>query len=482
MEYRTRADGLLEPPKMAARAAAIAFLRIWIGIMWLFEVTVGHNWKIGGLASLPHPGWLGERAGDSVVEAAETAIADGTWAWAAWLLETVIIPNAALFGYVTIGLQVALGLALIVGVAVRPLAALAIIADLSIFMLGNSRIPPFFTAAHIFVLVSGAGAYYGLDGLLLNKTRDARKGAARALHWVLELPLLKPAYLPHATAVAAFGALFFFLSMPGRETTRMAYVGMDLAALLALVALGLYLARRVPDRLTILASGLRIFVGYKLLHEIWARTVPGVNALPGFADAEAQSEVFQTVVDNHWALFSSLIDTIVLSNMGFWVVVFGAAQLVIGVMLLVGYRTRVASLAGLAFLGLMIVLGLTRYAPVVFGLLIPVLALDGGRFWSLDSVRKPDAEPRHGLPIPSKAIYPLIMLAAINAVAAAITAFSLGIEPGDYVGSLPSMVTAFVAIFSGLLAFVGWLQLHPTLDHSGEVVVDRDDRPRPART
>jgi hypothetical protein len=31
------------------------------------------------------------------------------------------------------------------------------------------------------------------------------------------------------------------------------------------------------------------------------------------------------------------------------------------------------------------------------------------------------------------------------------------------------MTTAFVAIVSGLLAFVGWLQLHPELEHSGEL-------------
>jgi membrane-associated phospholipid phosphatase len=45
----------------------------------------------------------------------------------------------------------------------------------------------------------------------------------------------------------------------------------------------------------------------------------------------------------------------------------------------------------------------------------------------------------------------------------------MGIMPDAYVASMPSMVTAFVAIFSGLLAFVGWLQRHPALDHSGTI-------------
>jgi hypothetical protein len=48
-----RDDGLLETPREAIKTATIAFVRIFLGIMWLFEVTIGHNWKIGCLASGP---------------------------------------------------------------------------------------------------------------------------------------------------------------------------------------------------------------------------------------------------------------------------------------------------------------------------------------------------------------------------------------------------------------------------------------------
>ena len=64
----------------------------------------------------------------------------------------------------------------------------------------------------------------------------------------------------------------------------------------------------------------------------------------------------------------------------------------------------------------------------------------------------------------------LIVLAAINALAAGFTAFQAGITPDGYVTSMPAVVTAFVAILSGLLAFAGWLQRHPELDHSGEML------------
>jgi hypothetical protein len=473
-----------EPSALTAdtrKAAAIAFARIFIGVFWLFEVTVGHNWKIGGFASGANPDWVGPGAGEAVRGEIAEAISDGTYAWAGWLFDTVLVPNAAAFGYLTIALQVLLGVAFIVGFAVRPLALAAIAMDVSIFMLGNSRVPPFFTAAHLFLLVSGAGAYYGLDGWILERTAEARSGAARALRWLIDLPVFRRSWTVPAIAAASVIALFFFLTMPTRDT-RFAYVAMDLAALAGLVALGLYAAARLGDRFSALAAALRIFVGYKFLHEIWSRTDPGVNALPGFAGADAQAEVWQQVVDNHWALFAWFTDTLILPNMGFWVVLFAAVQLAVGVSLVIGYRTRLAGIVGLAYLGVLIALGMTRYAPFVFGLLIPVIALDGGRVLSLDRVRRPAARVRYGLPIPTAAVPVLIALAAVNAAAATVVAFTLGIVPDAYVESMPAMVTAFVAIFSGLLALVGWLQRHPHLDHSGEAAgreVERVAQPHP---
>jgi hypothetical protein len=91
-----------------------------------------------------------------------------------------------------------------------------------------------------------------------------------------------------------------------------------------------------------------------------------------------------------------------------------------------------------------------------------VIALDGGRYLSIDRVEQGFLyQERFGLPIPKRWVLPLLVLATVNAIAAAITAFLYGIEPGAYVGSMPAMVTAMVAIFSGSLAGLGWLQQRP---------------------
>jgi hypothetical protein len=467
MSTHVREDGLLQLPADAAKASAIAFTRIFLGVMWLFEITLGHNWKIGGLASGPNPTWMGPGAGEAVREESAQAIADGTYAWAAWLFETLIIPNAEAFSYIVIALQILLGVAFIVGVAVRPLALAAIGMDVAIMMLGNSRIPPFFTAMHLFVLVSGAGRYYGLDGWILERTRNARNGVAKAVAWVLELPLFKREHIPAGIAAFSVLGLYFFLTMPSRATGRFTFVAMELALLSGLIALGLYATDRYGDRLAPLVAMLRIFVGFRLLHEIWARIDPGVNALPGFAGVEAQREVFTTIAANHWSLVGTLVDTLVLPTLGLWVVLFAIVQLAVGVALVVGYRTRLAGIVGLVYLGVLIALGMTRLAPFAFGLLVPVVALHGGRIMSLDSVRRPAAPVRFGLPVPAKAVPALLALMAINAVAAVITAFQTGITPDGYTDSMAAMVTALVAIISGLLAFIGWLQQHPGLDRSG---------------
>lgn len=454
----------VDPPAVTAdtrKAAAIAFARIFIGVFWLFEVTVGHNWKIGGFGYGVNPGWLGEGAGDAVRDNVATAVDDGTWSWVAALYENVMAPGAVAFSFIVIALQVAFGLFFIAGFMVRPMALAALTMDLSIFMLGNSRIPPFFMAAHLFLLYTGAGRFYGVDGWLMGRLRSANGGLARVVAWLIDLPLLKS---QRAQTVVMSGtallAVYFFLQIPMRETTRMNLVAMELALLFGLIAAGFYFGRRASDRLSVVAALLRIFIGVKLLHEIWVRNEPGVNGLPGWAGEGAQAELFETISANHWAPFAWVVDNAILPALGFWIIVFGITQFAVGVMLVLGYRTRLAASVGLVYLGGLGVLGFTRYAPFVFGLLVVVLALDAGRALSLESRTLADRPPRYGLPVPARAIPVLVALAAVNAVAAAIAVVaSGGIAPDGYVESMGQMVTAMVAIFSGLFALLGWLQL-----------------------
>jgi hypothetical protein len=178
---------------------------------------------------------------------------------------------------------------------------------------------------------------------------------------------------------------------------------------------------------------LRIFIGYKLLHEIWVRVEAGVNGLPGWAPKEEQLALFESISEYHWAPFSLVIDTAIIPLISMWVVIFGLVQFLVGVALLVGYRTRLAASVGLVYVGLLSVVGFTRYAPFVLGLLVAVLALDGGRALGFDSKAASAREPRYGLPIAKSAVPVLVVIAAVNAVAAAIAVIAAGgIIPDGY--------------------------------------------------
>jgi hypothetical protein len=454
--------GLLRTPDEVAKAAAIAFTRIFLGVMWLFEVTLGHNWMLGGFGSDAHAGWLGSERGAVVLEGGAEAIADGTWSWFAVLYGAFIEPNAGFFAVVTIVVQLALVAAFVFGALVRPAALLALVMDLSIFMLGNSQIPPFFTAMHLFVLATGAGRFYGLDGYLLTRLYPPLKARDRAIRWLLELPVFDARMRGPALAATSLLALYFFLAIPGRETTRIQLVSLSLAAILGVVAFALYASNLIPDRLGVIVAALRIFVGFQFLHSLWVSTGPGVDALPGGLGRDGLEELFTTISAEHWSVVGAIVDAVFLPVIGLWAFLFAVAQFAIGVMLLLGFRTRIASIAGAIYLGALVLLGMTRYAPFALGLLVPVMALDGGAYLSVDRVTQGFwYRERFGLPIPQRLVVPLLVLATTNAVAAGVTAFLYGIEPGAYVGSMPSMTTAMVAIFSGLLAGVGWLQQRP---------------------
>jgi hypothetical protein len=457
----TLTQPLTRTAAVSARSASIAFVRIGLGLFWLYEVTIGHNWKVGffGLGIDAHPGWIGPDAGAAVIEHAQEAIEIGTWGWYQWALESVIMPNATVFAYTSVGLQVALALALIFGVFVRPFAALSLAMELTIYFLGNSRIPPFFTAGTLFVLVTAAGQYHGFDGVMSRRLADARSTGVRAVRWLIDLPLYRQQLrVPLASAIVLF-SLYFWLQAPIMATQKMGLVAQELAAIGLLAAIGVFVSNRVSDRISLAASMLRIFVGYKLLHEIWTRIDPGVNALPGIAGVEAQREVFEAVSANHLTAASGFIEVVILPLLAIWVVLFAVVQLGVGVALLFGWQTRIASAVGIGYLSAMVLLGLTRYAPFVLFYMIAVYALDGGRELSAFRFREAMRPARYGLPI--HGVAPWIW--AAGALVALVVAVVAGVEVDGYGTTVGGVTAAMTSMFCGMVAIHGWLRRADTV-------------------
>jgi hypothetical protein len=446
---------------VSARAASIAFVRVFLGLFWLYEVTIGHNWKVGffGLFGFDaDPGWVGSEAGAAVIEHSAEAIEIGTWGWYQWALESVIVPNATVFAYAATGLQIILALMLILGAFVRPIVVLSLGMELSIYLLGNSRIPPFFTAGSVFVLVTAAGQYHGVDAALSRRLADVHTGWARAVRWAIDLPLYRPQLRIALTSTLVLLAGYFLMQVPVMATQKMAFVALELAVVGGIVALGVFLSDRVSDRIGLAAAMLRIFVGYKLLHEIFTRMEPGVNALPGFASVDAQRETFEAIAAGHLGAISGVIDSVILPGLPFWVALFAIVQLSVGVALVIGWQTRLATAVGIGYLSLLVLLGMTRVAPFVLFYLLAVYSLDAGRQASVSRFREAMRPAQYGFSISGTAA---AVLAGVS-VASLVVAATAGVEIDGYATTVGGVTAVMVSFFTGMLALHGWLQRNDT--------------------
>lgn len=414
----------------------IAVARVFAGLLLLFEVVAGGWWKLGTLGSGPNEEWLGTDAGAAIVSTAERAVEAGTYGWYATIVESVLIPYATMWSYVATVAQLAVAIALIVGLWTRPAALIGLLYFVPVFHFGTIRTSPLFAVPIAFAFAVDAGRYYGLDGVLADRN-DAIGRATR----LVSLPGLVPtSWYPTLAAGLTVVATYYYLSVPTMESTRIALVGLEVAVLAGLLAFGLTLVSRGADRLAVAADMLRIFVGYRFLHEIFVRTEPGVNALPGWAGVDAQREVFEAIAAAHVAPVTALIETAILPVLGVWVVIFALVQTATGVALLVGWRTRLAGTAAVGYLLVLIALGFVRLAPLLLASAI-VAATLAGRTVSLDAVAGRSPSPA-SVPSPGSrgTAVAALVLVGLGTV--------LGVEPGGYgetTGPIALVFLGFVA-------------------------------------
>jgi len=430
----------------------IAFVRIFLGAFWLYEVTIGHNWKSGSFTSGSHPGWFGPDAGSYLIEQGNAGMDAGGWAWFGWFLENIMYPYAELWGYFAVGVQFILAFAFLFGIFVRPMAFLGLSMDFFIFMLGNSRIPPFFTLGHLFVLFTNAGMYYGLDAWLTEKYKDTKSSFAKLINSILTLNFITPPIRRLIASLCAIFAFYYLLQLAVIETGKIKMVSMDLAVLFGFVAYGLFVYNEKMDKIAVTVSLLRIWLGYRFLHEIFVRNVPAVNGLPGWGTEQQLTEVFQFIVEKHWGIFSSIVENIFIPMAGGWALIFAIVQTAVAIMLILGIRTRLASKVGLIFLSLLIVIGFTRYTPFVFGYLFAVYTLDGGRLFSFDSLN--NYQPKYGINLSNTVITLLFIVSLIALIAANLG----GILPDGYKTSMGPVMGAMVSILTALIGLCGLWQ------------------------
>ncbi|HEY8449438.1 MAG TPA: DoxX family membrane protein [Bacillota bacterium] len=167
----TRRHVIFEEPPLA-RLLLADTRAAWL---WLvLRVWLGWGWLQAGLGKVGSPAWTGEQAGAAITGFIRGALAKTAGehpdvpAWYAWLLQNIVLPNAAVFGHLVAYGETLVGLALILGVFTGLGAFFGTFLNMA-FLLGGavSVNPIYFAVGTWLVLAWRAAGWYGLDRWLL---------------------------------------------------------------------------------------------------------------------------------------------------------------------------------------------------------------------------------------------------------------------------------------------------------------------------
>jgi thiosulfate dehydrogenase (quinone) large subunit len=149
------------------------------------RIYLGYLWLTAGWGKVTNPAWVGSEAGTAIsgffqgTLARATAETPTVTGWFAWLVEHVFLPNAAVMSYFVAFGQVAVGVALILGLLVGFSAFMGGFMNVNFLLAGTLSINPImFILATWLVLAWRVAGYWGLDYWVL-----PRLGAPRDKSW-----------------------------------------------------------------------------------------------------------------------------------------------------------------------------------------------------------------------------------------------------------------------------------------------------------
>lgn len=141
----------------------VALYRITLGVMWLQMALQKAPWVLGP-EGRPY-GWLYGYIGKEIHHP--------TFGFYTAFLQTVVLPNFTLFGFVTFITEIAIGLSLVLGLFVPLVGGLAGTLMQTNIMLGSYSIPgewfwlwPLLIGSHVIFMMGRAGRCLGLDAKL----------------------------------------------------------------------------------------------------------------------------------------------------------------------------------------------------------------------------------------------------------------------------------------------------------------------------
>lgn len=157
----------------------LAVVRVAVAVLWIGQV----GWKVP-----PHFGeGAAEGDPDDLYQWTSHAVDDPVFAPYSWLVEHLVLPNFAVFGWLVLLAESALGAFLLIGLATRFWAVVGVAQSLAIMLsVGNAPGEWIWTYVlmmllHAAIFAAAAGRSYGLDGVLRPYWRRSPSRLSRLL-------------------------------------------------------------------------------------------------------------------------------------------------------------------------------------------------------------------------------------------------------------------------------------------------------------
>ena len=169
---RSMQNKIADPPLASALFSDVRWSWIWL----VMRVYVGYEWLITGIEKAQTPAWAGAQAGSFLTIWITKSLAKAQGAhpdvqgWYASFLSAVVLPHTAFWSYVVTYGEIAVGIALIVGLFTGIAAFFGTTMNASYLLAGTvSTNPILFAFGSLLVLAWKTAGWWGLDRFVLQR-------------------------------------------------------------------------------------------------------------------------------------------------------------------------------------------------------------------------------------------------------------------------------------------------------------------------
>ncbi len=163
---------ILEPALSRFLFSDTRFAWFWL----LVRLYVGWEWLVAGWAKFNSPLWTGDQAGAALQGFLNAALQKTAGAhpdvagWYATFIHSFVLPNASVFSYLITYGELAVGIALILGVFTGIAAFFGTFMNLNYLFAGTVSINPLLFLLQLFLILAWRSAgWFGLDRYILPK-------------------------------------------------------------------------------------------------------------------------------------------------------------------------------------------------------------------------------------------------------------------------------------------------------------------------